>query len=108
MSARRPFLFHLAMTHDDEPAGERGHHTQVMRDEQVGQIVALLQVAQQIDDLRLDQHVERAGRLIKDNEGRLQHDGARDRDTLALAAGKFVRIAEARIRIEPDIVERLD
>ena len=64
-------------------------------------------VAQQIDDLRLDQHVERAGRLVEHDEGRLQHDGARDRDALALAAGEFVRIAEARLGIEPDIAQRL-
>ena len=79
-----------------------------MRDEQVGQVAPLLQVAQQIDDLRLDQHVERAGRLVEHDEGRLQHDGARDRDALALAAGEFVRIAEPRLGIEPDILERLD
>ena len=74
-----------------------------MRDEQVGEIVPLLQVAQQIDDLRLDQHVERAGRLVEHDEGRLQHDGARDRDALALAAGELVRIAEARLGIEADV-----
>ena len=37
-----------------------------------------------------------------------QHDRARDRDALALAAGEFMRIAEARLRIEPDIVQRPD
>ena len=68
----------------------------------------LLQRAQQIDHLRLDQHVERAGRLVEHDEGRLQHDGARHRDALALAAGEFVRIAEARLRIEADVLQRLD
>ena len=79
-----------------------------MRDEQIGEIAPLLQVAQQIDHLRLDQHVERAGRLVEHDEGRLQHQRARERDALALAAGEFVRIAVPRLRIEPDVVERGD
>ena len=54
-----------------------------------------LQVAQQVDDLRLHAHVERRGRLVEHDEARLQHHGAGDRDALALAAGEFVRIAEA-------------
>ena len=65
-------------------------------------------VAQKVDDLRLDQHVERAGRLVEHHEGGLQHDGAGDRDALALAAGEFMRIAKARLRIEPDVAQRPD
>ena len=81
---------------------------QIVGDEQIGEVLALLQVAQQVDDLRLDQHVERAGRLVEHDEARLQHHRARDRDALALAAGKFVRIAEPRFRIEADVDQRPD
>ena len=101
-------LDHLAVAHHQEPARQRGDHAQVVRDEQIGEVAALLQVAQQIDHLRLDQHVERAGRLVEHDEGRLQHDGARHRDALALAAGEFMRKAKARLRIEADIGERAD
>jgi hypothetical protein len=66
-----------------------------------------LQVAQQIDDLRLHAHVERRGRLVQHDELRLQHHGAGDRDALALAAGEFMRIAPAGRRIEADFLERL-
>ena len=66
----------------------------------------MLQVAQEIDDLGLDQHVERAGRLVEDDEGGLQHHRARHRDALALAAGEFVRIAKPRLRIEADLHQR--
>ena len=105
---RRPFLHHLAVAHDHEPARQGGDHPQVVGDEEVGEIAPLLQGAQQVDDLRLDQHVERAGRLVEHDEGRLQHDRAGDRDALALAAGKFVRIAEPRLGIEADIVQGAD
>jgi hypothetical protein len=56
-----------------------------------------LQVAQQVDDLRLYRHVERAGWLVQHHEFRLQHHGAGNRDALALAAGKLVRIPIQRI-----------
>ena len=79
-----------------------------MRDEHVGQVALALQLAQQIDHLRLEQHVERARRLVQHDEIRLQHHRARDRDALALAAGEFMRIAESRLRIEADVSERLD
>jgi hypothetical protein len=41
-------------------AGQRGHHAQIVRDEHVGQVALALQLAQQIDHLGLEQHVERA------------------------------------------------
>src|SRR5262249_55205391 len=60
---RGPLLHHLAVAHDEEAAGQRRHHAQVVGDEHVGEVVPLLQRAQEIDDLRLDEHVERARRL---------------------------------------------
>jgi hypothetical protein len=60
-----------------------------------------LQVAQQVDHLRLHAHVERRGRLVQHDEFRLQHHGAGDGDALALAAGEFVRIAVRVSGIEP-------
>src|ERR1051325_11427813 len=78
-----------------------------MADEQIGEAVALLQFAQQIDDLRLHRHVERRGRLIEHEKARLQDERASDRDALALAAGKFVWLALGGRRVEPDLGERL-
>ena len=75
--------------------GQRAHHGQVMADEQDRQAHLLLQVQQQVDDLRLDRHIERRGRLIRHQHRRPQDQGAGDGDALALAAGQFVRIALA-------------
>src|SRR6185312_5498141 len=49
----------------------------------------------------------RRGRLVEHDEARLQHQGAGDRDALALAAGEFVRITFARRGIEPDLAQRI-
>ena len=105
---RRPELDDLAVAHDDDVVGERADDLEVVADEEIGEIVLCLQVAQQVDDLRLHAHVERRGRLVEHDEVRLQHHGAGNRDALALAAGEFVRIAEARLGIEPDLVQHLD
>ena len=45
-------------------------HRQVVRDEQVGQAELVLQVHQQVDDLRLHRHVERRHRLVADDQAR--------------------------------------
>ncbi|MDQ0561022.1 hypothetical protein QO004_002815 [Rhizobium mesoamericanum] len=52
-----------------------------MADEEVGEIVLPLQIAQ----------VERRGRLIQHYKARLQHHRAGNGDTLALPTGEFVR-----------------
>ena len=51
-----------------------------------------MQVHQQIDDLRLDRHIQRRHRFVADDEFRAQRQGTRDTDALALATGKFMRI----------------
>jgi hypothetical protein len=64
-------------------------------DEEVGEAVANLQLAEEIDDLGLHRHVEGRRRLVEDDQLRAQDDGARDGDALALAARELVRVAVA-------------
>ena len=44
------------------------HHREVVGDEQVGEAELLLQVFEQVDDLRLDRDVERRDRLVADDQ----------------------------------------
>ncbi len=76
-----------------------------MADEEIGEIVLALEIAQEIDHLGLYAHVEGGGRLVEHDELRFQHHRPGDRDALALAAGKFVRIAPARRGIEADLFQ---
>ena len=50
--------------------------------------------------------VERAERLVEQQHARAQHERARERDALLLAAGELVRLA-LREAGEPDELERL-
>ena len=78
-----------------------------MRDQQVGQGEARLQVDEQVDDLRLDRHVERGDRFVGDDQRRVEGEGAGQADALALAAAELVRIAPPQLGIEPDVREQL-
>ena len=99
-------LDHLAAAHDDDAVAERADDLQIVADEEVGEAAPPLQVAQQVDDLPLHGKIERRGRLVEQDEFRVEHQRAGDRDALALAAGEFVREAVERVRVEPDIDER--
>src|SRR5579885_774252 len=101
-------LHDLAEIHDRDAAADVLDHAQVVRDEQVGQVEPLLEVLQKVDDLRLDRYVERRNRLVEHQEARTDGQRARDPDALALAAGKFVRVAIERLGPEPHHLEQLD
>lgn len=65
---------------------------QIMRDEQIGDSSLFLQMAEQIDNLRLYRHIQRGYRLISDNEAGLQDDRPGNADPLALPPGKFMGV----------------
>ena len=44
---------------------------EIVGDEQVGEAKLVLQVVEQVDDLRADAHVQRAHRLVADDEAGL-------------------------------------
>lgn len=83
----------LPRPHDRDPMGDAFDNCHVVGDEQERQTVLLLQIHQQIDDLRLYRNVQRRDAFIRDDQIWLDRKGARDADSLALSARKFMRIA---------------
>ena len=81
---------------------------QVVRDEEVGEAALLLQLVQQVQDLRLHRDVERAGRLVEHDQVRVERQRAGDRDALPLPAGELVRVAVEVLPAEPDLLQQLD
>jgi len=57
-----------------------------VRHEQVGQLELVLEVVEQVDDLRLHRDVERGNGLVQHDQLRLERQRARHADPLALAA----------------------
>src|SRR6266702_4290632 len=78
-----------------------------MGDEEIAEAEPLLEVEQQVDDLRLHRHVERRYRFVADDEVRLQRQRARDADALSLAAGKFVGETVATRTRQTDHLQQL-
>ena len=56
---------------------------------------------------RAERDVERRGRLVGDDDARVERDRAGDADALPLAAGEGVRIALHHRRVEPDQAQQL-
>ena len=77
-----------------------------MRDEQHGQTESLLEIAEQVDHLRLNRDIERRQRFVGDDEAGFDRQSAGDTDALALPAGEFVRIAVGVLGAQTDEVEQ--
>jgi hypothetical protein len=88
----RACLHDLALVHHRDAVGHAGDDGEVMGDQEEAHALLGHEPLQQVEDLRLRGDVERGGRLIGDQEPRVQRDGHGDADPLALAAGKLVRV----------------
>src|SRR5258706_2332570 len=97
----------LAFVHDHHLVGHVFHHRQVVRNEDIAHVVLVLQILQQVQDLRLDRYVEGRYRLVADEDLRLHGETTGDGDPLSLAARELVRILEERNLREPHLVEQL-
>ena len=96
----RTMLDDLAGIHDDDLVAQLGDQAQVVRHKEDRAIETVLQLAQQMDDLRLERHVERRRRFVGDQQRRVHHQRHGDAYSLAHATGKLVRVlVEPRDRV---------
>ncbi len=96
----------LAQIHHRHAVRQVLHDGEVVADEQQRHAELVLQIDQQVDDLRLHRHVQRRHRLIADDQVRARRQRARDADALPLAAGEFVRIAADRVARQLHLVHQ--
>src|SRR5215469_13989140 len=80
----------------------------VVGNENISQTELLLQVFQQIDDLRLNGDIERRYRFVTNDQLGRNRQGASNSDALALAAGELMWVAPHVIGVEPYGFEQLD
>ena len=105
MRSLRPLLHREAQVHDEHVVRDVPDDAEVVRDEEVGEPELALQVGEQVQHLRLHRDVERRDRLVGDDQRRIQHQRARDRDALPLAAREHVRIARVVLGPQADLGE---
>ena len=95
--AARADLDDLAQVHHRHAVADALDHRHVVRDEEVGHAELLLQIEQQVDDLRADGHVQRRHRFVGDHHLGVERQRAGNRDALALPARKLMRVAVRRL-----------
>ena len=83
---------YMTMTRSASPATD----AHVVRDEQDRRAVVALQPLHQLEDLRLDRHVERGRRLVGDQQRRVARERHRDHHALPHAARELVRVVVDR------------
>src|SRR5207245_1408655 len=59
------YLNQLAEVHDRDAVGYVAHDREVVSDEHVAETEAVLEVVEQVDDLRLDRNIQRRDRLVE-------------------------------------------
>ena len=96
-----------AEVHHADTVGDMADDGEVVGDEHQREVEAILEVDEEVDDLRLDRHVERRDRLVGEDDGRLDGQRPGQADALALAAGELVRIAVGGVGGKPDEAEQL-
>ena len=88
----RSRLDHPPGIHHRELVAHLGDDAEIVGDEDQGEAVLPLQVAQQLQVLRLDRQVEAGGRLVGDQQARLAGNADGADDALAHAARHLVRV----------------
>ena len=73
--------------------GRAGDDAEIVRDENDARAGLVLQLLDELEDLRLNRHVERGRRLVGDEQLRPARQRHRDHHALPHAAGELVRIA---------------
>src|SRR5262245_37344052 len=68
-------------------------HVTYVPDSGHARLIELCHAANEIDDLRLDGHVERRYRLIANDQLRRYRERARNSDPLSLPAGELMRVS---------------
>ena len=83
---------------DGDAVADKANHRQVVGDEQIGQIPLLLQLGQQVQNLRTDGNVQRGDRLVGNDEVRFHDQRPGNADSLTLAAGELMGEAAGKFR----------
>ena len=88
----RTFFDDTPQIQDGDVVGKVAYRLQIVRDEEVDQIEAALQIHEEIQDLRLHRDIQGARRFVEDQEFRAKNQRPRHGDTLFLTSGQLMRI----------------
>ncbi len=87
-----PLFDDPAKIQDRDFMGQIADHREVVRDEKVREPQTILEILEQIEDLRLYREIQGAGGFVTDDQARFHSERPGDTDALALAPGKLVGV----------------
>src|SRR5690242_5553100 len=93
----------LAEIHDRDAPADMLDDGDVVGNEEIREAEFLLEIAEQVDDLRLYRDIERGDRLVANDQPGVERQRAGDADALALSAREFVREAVERLGPQADL-----
>ena len=105
-----PLFNNFPALHHANPVGNAAHDAQIMRDEQKAKALAAFQIGQKVKDLRLNGHIQRGCRLIRDQQFGAIGQSHGDHHALALAARQLMRISGQAVFgvADADFVQQFD
>ena len=92
--------------HDRRGLTDMRDDGEIMADQEKGHASLALEIAHEVQRLRLHRNVERRHRLVRDDKPRPGDQRARDGDALALPTGKLMRMLQGIGSVEADGFER--
>ena len=87
---RRLEFHNASVSHDRDPIADLGGHAEIVGDENHRQVHPLADFVQQLQDLRLNGHIQGRHRLIRHQNFGFEREGTGNADALALTAGELV------------------
>ena len=102
---RRARLQKVAQMKNADAVGNIFNHREVVGDEEVCKPRLVLDVLHQVDNLRLNGHIERRDTLIGNDQLRVHDKRPGDADTLPLTTGKLMRVPVCMFRRQTYLVE---
>ena len=100
-------LHDVALVDDGDAVGDVAHDGEVMGDEEIGDAALFLHMAQKVQNLGADGHIQCRDGLVSDDEFRLHDESPGDADALALAARELVGEAGRKLGQQAHIQQRL-
>src|SRR5690348_1148658 len=104
---RRPELDEGSGVQHRNAVSDVSHNGEIVRNEDRTERSLLLELLDEVEDLRLDRHVERTHDLVENEETRIRRERARDRDALLLAAREFMWIPTPHLGWQSDLLEQI-
>ena len=85
-----PAFYDLAFVEDGDAMADSGDGRQIVRNIEDGHSSFAIEAGEKLEDFRLRDHVEGAGRFVGEEEGRPVHDGHTDQHALRLSDAQLL------------------